>query len=109
MEKFGAYLEGSTVMAFSKTGRRQTHLLTTPIAYAIRRFVYISTVVWMQSFTGQIWVQLFLTLLQICMLLDRRRSESLLAYRLEIVNEIMLVQLYYVMMGYAMFVLEGAA
>ena len=43
------------------------------------------------------------------MLLDRRRTETLLAYRMEIVNETILILLFYTMMGYGMLVLQGSA
>ena len=79
------------------------------MVYFLRRLAFISVLVWMQSFTGQILLQLGLTLLQLCIILDRRRKESTLDYRMEIVNEAMLVSLYYTMMGFGMCVLDGAA
>ena len=106
---YGAFLEGSTLGAILVTGRSEWHLLIPPVVYFIRRLAFISVLVWMQSFTGQILLQLGLTLLQLCIILDRRRKESTLDYRMEIVNEAMLVSLYYTMMGFGMYVLDGAA
>ena len=106
---YGSFLEGSTLGAILVTGRSEYHLLIPPVVYFIRRLAFISVLVWMQSFTGQILPQLGLTLLQLCIILDRRRKESTLDYRMEIVNESMLVSLYYTMMGYGMCVLDGAA
>ena len=61
----------------------------------------------MKSFAGQVLVQLTITMIWVSIMLDRRRSESIVAYRLEILNEYMLILLYYLMMGYGMFVLQG--
>ena len=41
------------------------------------------------------------------MMLDRRRTDSYVGYVVEIMNELTIVLLSYVMMGYGMFVLEG--
>ena len=106
---YGAFLEGSTLGAILVTGRSEWHLLIPPVVYFIRRLTFIIVLVWMQSFTGQILLQLGMTLLQLCMILDRRRKESTLDYSMEIVNEAMLVSLYYTMMGFGMCVLDGAA
>ena len=65
--------------------------------------------VWMNTLMGQICIQLTLTLCQICMMLDRRRTDSYVGYVVEIINELTIVLLSYVMMGYAMLVLEGSA
>ena len=106
---YGSFLEGSTLGAILVTGRSEWHLLIPPVVYFIRRLAFISVLVWMPSFTGQILLQLGLTLLQLCIILDRRRKESTIDYRMEILNEAMLVSLYYTMMGFGMYVLEGAA
>ena len=106
---YGAFLEGSTLGAILVTGRSEWHLLIPPVVYFIRRLAFISALVWIHSFTGQILLQLGLTLVQLCIILDRRRKESTLYYRMEIVNEAMLVSLYYTMMGFGMYVLDGAA
>ena len=42
------------------------------------------------------------------MMLDRRRTDSYLGYIVEIINEIHIVLLSYIMMGYGFFVLQGA-
>ena len=106
---YGAFLEGSTLGAILVTGRSEWHLLIPPVVYFIRRLAFISALVWIHSFTGQILLQLGLTLVQLCIILDRRRKESTLDYRMEIVNEAMLVSLYYTMIGFAICVLDGAA
>ena len=63
----------------------------------------------MNTLMGQICIQLTLTLCQICMMLDRRRTDSYVGCVVEIINELTIVLLSYVMMGYGMFVLEGSA
>ena len=65
--------------------------------------------VWMESLFGQVSIQLYLTLLTLCMLLDRRRIYSDVVYVIEIINEITIILLTYVMIGYGMFVQRGTA
>ena len=60
-----------------------------------------------KSFACHILVLLFITLLQICMMLHTRRIESSLSYRVEIINETLLVILYYVAMSYGVFIGHG--
>ena len=63
--------------------------------------------VYMNNLAGQIIIQLYLTLGQISMMLDRRRTDSLVGYVVEILNEITIVLLSYTMMGYGVFVGQG--
>ena len=106
-KRCGALLDGTTVQLFDKHGRSQAHLLIPAIFFFVRRLVLTICMVWMYMVLGQIMLQMTLTLFQICLLLDRRRIDSTLGYRMEIFNEMMIVCVSYTMIIYACFPLEG--
>ena len=108
MKKYGPVLDGSTVVEFSSTGIPQTHLILPPIVFFARRFIFVICMIYLDCLMGQIIVQMTLTMLVICMMLDRRRTESNTAYNTEILNEIIVVILSYIMMGYGVYVLDGS-
>ena len=108
MAKYGPVLSGSTVVEFSSTGIPQTHLILPPIVFFVRRFIFVICMIYLDCLMGQIIVQMTLTMLVICMMLDRRRIESNTAYVTEIINEIIVVILSYIMMGYGVYVLDGS-
>ena len=103
----GALLEGSSVIDYLSSLPNQAHLLIPPIVYFLRRIIFVLTIIKVQHFFAQVLIQMIVTLLTICMMVDRRRTESLLGYRIEITNEVLLVGLYYIFMGYGLFVLDG--
>ena len=61
------------------------------------------------SFEGQVLSIMIVALLVACMHVDRRRIESDLGYRIEVYNEISLIVLSCIMIGYAMCVGDGHA
>ena len=75
----------------------------------MRRFIFTTLMVWDYPFEGQIVMVIVLTLLTICMHLDRRMINSDVGYVIEIYNEITIVLISYVLIGYAMFVNNGKA
>ena len=65
--------------------------------------------VWNYTFEGQVQSMIVVTLLVACMHVDRRRIESDLGYKVEVYNEVSLIVLSCIMIGYAMCVGDGAA
>ena len=63
--------------------------------------------VWHGTFIGQVSTWIFMTMLNLCTHLDRRRISSKVAFILELYNDCTLVLLTYIMKGYAIFVDDG--
>ena len=61
MEKVGALLEDSTVTETSEGGFSQKHLIVLPIVFFLRRLLFVLIVIYMETFLGQVMLQLLLT------------------------------------------------
>ena len=62
MEKVGALLEDSTVTENSEGGFSQKHLIILPIVFFLQRLIFVLIVMYMETFLGQIMLQILLTL-----------------------------------------------
>ena len=65
--------------------------------------------VWSHSFEAQVLSIMISTLLVACMHVERRRIESDLGYRVEVFNEVSLIVLSCIMIGYAICTGDGRA
>ena len=65
--------------------------------------------VWHYTFEGQVLAMIVVTLLVICMLVNRRYIESNVGYKVEVLNEVCVIALSCIMIGYAMCVGDGRA
>ena len=64
---------------------------------------------YVDSFAGQVMMQLSITLAQIFIIIQKRRIKTDTGYITELVNETALCLLYYVIMGYGVHVGHGPA
>ena len=109
LKGYGSWLEGSTRMGEVPNVRDQTHLLIPASAFFARRFAFTTLMVLHETFVGQYIVSVLMIMAVLCMQLDRQRFDSKVASVVTAINEVTLAILSHLLVGFAMFVLEGAA
>ena len=112
MERYSTLIDGTIVMDSNMIKKRggvgQSELFLIPMSFILRRLVFVLSLVLDSTLSGQIIVTLVSMLLILSLLLRKRLIDSKMAYTIEIINEVTVLLICYMIMGYSFFVFDGA-